>query len=168
MQFHLHGWLRPNLEERCRALRQAHTNVQYHGAYTTADLPAILGAYRITLAPYLMDSVLTRYIDPLRFYHCLNTGMEVVSTDIPQARLMGHWVHVVRDPNECADTLAAIQAGTAAKQPGYEPTTWEQRARRLVYILRALPRTRALAARRPRHPAVDMTAAGAGTGSAAD
>jgi len=168
IQFHLHGWVRPDLTERLRAMREAHANMHYHGAYATADLPAILGAYRVTLAPYLADSVLTRYIDPLRFYHCLNAGMEVVSTGIPQARFMGRSVHIVRDANECGETLAAIQAGQAAKQPGYTPITWEQKAHRLVYILRTLPRTKALAARRPRHPPVEMTVAEAGTGSAAD
>ncbi len=111
---------------------------------------------------------MTRYIDPLRFYHCLNAGVEVVSTDIPQARQMGRWIHVVRDPNECGETLDAIQAGKLSKQPGYTPITWEQRADRLLYILRGLPRAKRLAARRPEQPPVEMAAAEAGTGSAGD
>jgi hypothetical protein len=168
MQFHLHGWIRPDLTERFRTLREGHANIHYHGGYTTADLPAILGRYSVTLAPYLADSVMTRYIDPLRFYHCLNAGVEVVSTDIPQARQMGRWIHVVRNPNECGETLDAIQAGKSSKQPGYTPITWEQRADRLLYILRGLPRAKRLAARRPEQPPVEMAAAEAGTGSAGD
>jgi hypothetical protein len=168
MHFHLHGWVRGDLAEKFQVLRDVLPNLHLHGAYTTADLPAILGAYRVTLAPYFADSLLTRYIDPLRFYHCLNAGLEVVSTDIPQARFMRRWVHVVRDPGDCGETLDAIQAGKLAKQPGYTPITWEQRVSRLLYILRALPRTKALVARRPMHPPVEMTAVEARTGSAAD
>jgi hypothetical protein len=151
MQFHLHGWTRPDdpvTAEKIRILRKERANIHYHGAYTTEDLPAILGAYRVSLAPYLTDNPMTRYIDPLRYYHCLNAGLEVVSTDIPQARHMEQWIHVVQDVNECAETLEAVQAGRLAKQPGYTPITWEQRADRLADILLALPRTKALSARR--------------------
>ncbi len=102
-----------------------------------ADLPGILSRYRISVAPYRIGDLLTRYIDPLRFYHCLNAGLEVVSTDIPQARYMEKHVHVVTDVTTCADTLAAIQTGQLAKQPAYTPITWEQRAERLVEIIRS-------------------------------
>nr|WP_294520960.1 hypothetical protein [uncultured Rhodopila sp.] len=171
MQFHLHGWTRPDdpvTAEKIRILKGRHANIHYHGAYTTEDLPAILGAYRVSLAPYLANTLITRYIDPLRYYHCLNAGLEVVSTDIPQARHMSRWIHVVRDEHECAATLAAVQAGTLAKQSGYTPITWEQRVDRLVEIVCALPRTKALGARRLRGRSVEMTAAEAGSGSAGD
>jgi hypothetical protein len=152
MQFHLHGWTRPGdhgTAERIKRLHEGHANIHYHGPYSTEDLPAILGAYRVSLAPYIAGSLLTRYIDPLRYYHCLNAGLELVSTAIPQASYLRRWIHVVHDVNECAETLAAIQAGRLAKQPGYVPITWEQRANRLTAILRALPRARRLLAKRP-------------------
>jgi hypothetical protein len=116
-------------------------NIQYHGPYCMADLPGILSRYRISIAPYRMDTILTRYIDPLRFYHCLNAGLEVISTDIPHARYMADWVHVVSDVESCAETLAAVQAGQLVKPQHYAPITWDQRADRLVAILRDLPRT---------------------------
>jgi hypothetical protein len=144
IQFQLHGWTRPDdraTTARLAAINVEHANIHYHGPYQTDDLPAILRAHQVTVAPYRTDTSLTRYIDPLRFYHCLNAGLEVVSTDVPQARHMHHWVHVVPDVAACAETLEAIHAGSLAKQPGYSPITWEQRADRLVQIVRSLPRT---------------------------
>jgi hypothetical protein len=146
--FHLYGWTRsgdPATVQDLRALPGRHANILYHGPYTMADLPGILGRYRVSVAPYRAGSALTRYIDPLRYYHCLNAGLEVVSTDIPQARYMRDYIHVVDSPAACAGALAGIRAGRLAKQPAYSPITWHQRADRLVRILRSLPRTAALA-----------------------
>jgi hypothetical protein len=140
LTFHLHGWTRAGdvaTQNRIVALCARHANVQHHGPYTMAELPPILERYRISIAPYRTDTDLTRYIDPLRFYHCLNAGLEVVSTDIPQARFMAKHIHVVPDVATCAKTLATIQAGALAKQPAYTPVTWEQRADQLVEIIRA-------------------------------
>jgi len=152
MEFHLHGWTRrddPITSMLIASLVAQQPNVHYHGPYTLDDLPGILAAYRISLAPYKTNSILTRYIDPLRFYHCLNAGLEVLSTDVPQARFMRDSIHVVQDPADCARTLSAIRHGSLAKQPSYVPVTWKQRADRLIAILDALPRTKSLAAARP-------------------
>jgi len=146
-RFHLHGWVRPGDGTTAReieAVTAQHDNIVYHGPYTMAELPEILSHYRVSVAPYRSNSPITRYIDPLRFYHCLNAGLEVVSTDIPQARFMAEAVHVVSDAASCAQTLEAIRAGRLAKQPNYHPITWQQRANRLVEIIRTLPRTRHL------------------------
>jgi hypothetical protein len=151
MIFNLHGWTRPRDEDttaRLVALAGGRENIKYRGPYAMADLPGILKRYRVSVAPYRTDTLLTRYIDPLRFYHCLNAGLEVISTDIPQARHMRDWVHVVSDVTDCAATLAAVQRGEAARQPNYKPITWDQRAEELLAIIQALPRTRKLAARR--------------------
>ena len=142
--FDLFGWTRPGDIQTAAQLTELtarHPNIGYRGPYTMADLPGILGRYRIGIAPYRTDTLLTRYIDPLRFYHCLNAGLEVISTDIPQARFMRRWVHVVADAGQCAATLAAIQQGRVAKQPDYTPITWDQRAEKLTAIIEALPRT---------------------------
>jgi hypothetical protein len=151
IQFHMHGWVRPDdtpTRVQVTAIDARHANVHYHGPYKMDDLPAILSRYQVSVAPYRSNTPLTHYIDPLRFYHCLNAGLEVVSTDIPQSRYMRDWVHVVSDVAACADTLAAIQSGALAKQPAYSPITWESRADRLVEIMRSLPRTKALLAER--------------------
>jgi hypothetical protein len=146
-QFQLHGWTRPDdpaTKAQLAAIGGRHANIHHHGPYTMDDLPSILAGHRISVAPYRTDTPLTRYIDPLRFYHCLNAGLEVVSTDVPQARHMHDWVHVVSDVDACSDTIAAIRSGALAKQPVYSPITWEQRTARLIQILCTLPRTAAL------------------------
>lgn len=148
LTFHLHGWVRSDDGPTSRALHAligAHPNVVHHGAYATADLPDILARYKVTLAPYKVGTPLTDYVDPLRFYHCLNAGLEVVSTPIPQARTMADSIHVVTDAEACSATIGAILANRAAKQPGYSPVTWRQKARRLVEILHASKRARAFA-----------------------
>jgi len=148
-EFHLHGWTcrdDPITPKLITDLVTQRPNVHYHGPYTLDDLPCILAAYRISIAPYRTNSILTRYIDPLRFYHCLNAGLEMLSTDVPQARFMQNAIHVVQDPADCARTLFAIQQGRLAKQPSYSPVTWTQRMNRLVAILKSLPRTKSLAA----------------------
>lgn len=154
IEFHLHGWTRPDdtaTMVQITSIEARHGNIHYHGPYKMADLPSILSSYQVSVAPYRADLPLTRYIDPLRFYHCLNAGLEVVSTDIPQARHMRDWVHVVPNVAACVETLTAIRAGKLAKQPAYSPITWEQRADRLVEILGSLPRTIALSRDSPAH-----------------
>jgi hypothetical protein len=139
-RFHLHGWVRPNdtaTRDRILAVTTRNANLQYHGPYAMADLPCILSRYRVSVAPYRTDTELTRYIDPLRLYHCLNAGLEVISTDIPQARYLAEHLHVVSDVTTCAETLSAVQARHLAKQPGYSPITWDHRADQLLEIIRA-------------------------------
>ena len=153
-RFHLHGRTRPDdtpTMVQITAIGARHANVRYLGPYTTETLPGILASYRVSVAPYRTDTVLTRYIDPLRFYHCLNAGLEVVSTDIPQARQMRDWIHIVSDVTSCVDTLAAIQSGAATKQPAYAPITWGQRADRLIEIIRTTSRTNRPRGKRPAH-----------------
>jgi hypothetical protein len=153
MQFQMHGWTRAGdvaTMARIDAIIAGHGNIHYHGAYDMSELPGILRNYRISVAPYRANTPITRYIDPLRFYHCLNAGLEVVSTDIPQAQYLREWVHVVSNVAACAHALTEIQAGRWAKQPGYSPITWDQRADQLVEILRSVPRSIALQRRRTR------------------
>jgi hypothetical protein len=151
LSFHLHGWTRRNDEETQRqieSLPKRRSNIIYHGPYTMDDLPAILEHYQVTVAPYKTGSLLTRYIDPLRFYHCLNAGLEVISTDIPQARHMQAHIHIASDPASCSEMLTQILDGRLAKQPGFEPITWHQSVDRLVEIVQSLPRTARLGDRR--------------------
>jgi hypothetical protein len=143
-QFHLHGRASDNLvptQQQLTAICNTHSNIHYHGAYTHDDLPTLLRRYDVTLAPYCGDVPKIRYIDPERFYHCLNAGLEVVSTDIPAARRMSQWLNIARDPSECAAILAALRRGNLAKRGAYSPITWEQRIKRLVEIIREHTKT---------------------------
>ncbi|HVY16130.1 MAG TPA: hypothetical protein VHB27_12975 [Rhodopila sp.] len=151
LTFDLRGWVRADdapTRKALEALLAACPNAVYHGPYAMADLPDMLAQYKVTLAPYRTGSPLTDYIDPLRFYHCLNAGLEVVSTPIPQAVTMSDCIHVVTDVDTCSATILAVLDGRAAKQPDYAPVTWEQKARRFKEIVLDSQRTQALAAAR--------------------
>jgi hypothetical protein len=140
--FEVVGQVLPFARARFEELLEAHSNVRHLGAYVNADLPTILARYAVTFAPYLTGVRQTRYIDPLRFYHCLNSGMEVVTTDIPQARALGYALHMVRDAEEFASIFAEGTRLKAPKAPHYAPITWDQRASALVEILRTCARGR--------------------------
>jgi hypothetical protein len=111
------------------------TNTYFPTTITCLRAPASLGVWCFDMH------------DDLRYH---NTGLKrwresrviALPTDIPQARIMAKHLHVVSDVPTCAETLAAIQAGELAKQPAYTPITLEQRADRLVEIIRARPWSR--------------------------
>jgi hypothetical protein len=150
LSFHLHGWVRSD-DDATRAaldaLVRACPNATYHGAYSMGELPSILARYKVTLAPYRTGTSLTHFIDPLRFYHCLNAGVEVVSTPIPQAQVMSRWIHIVTDVDTCSATLQAVLQDGLAKQANYTPITWGQKAARLLEIVQGSRRTLTLASR---------------------
>lgn len=150
-RFDLYGQVaRDAAKSRLDALCQAHPNIAYKGPYVAADLENILRRYVVTFAPYRMNSRHTRYLDPLRYYHCLNSGMEVISTDIPQAHMLADAIHIVGSAREFADVLARLRLRTEARKnsgASYTLRGWEERAEQLVAILALTPKARALRSR---------------------
>jgi len=138
----------PHIQGLLDQLIEAAPNIAYHGPYGLADLESILGRYHVTLAPYRTGVRLTRYLDPLRFYHCLNSGMELITTRIPEAE---HWeaaVHLVMSPEEVALILGRLADGYRRNLPGrYELQTWQQRAARLMSLVLSLPKMQRLMGR---------------------
>ena len=113
-------------------------NVTYRGPYRDDDLVKLTAEFSISLAPYCTNSRLTRYIDPLRYYHCLNAGMEVVTTDIPQARVLADLLHIVREPtafSKLVEGLASTPESRRNRGPSSHLTTWRERAERLIHIV---------------------------------
>jgi hypothetical protein len=137
--FDIHGGVSrgdPLIAGRLRSLASA-PNVHHHGPYDNAALPGLLAAYAVTLAPYVVGSRLTRYIDPLRYYHCLNAGMEVITTGIPAAEALARHLHVVASPEDAVATLARLGADPAARRNDGSTAsthTWAAKARRLIQI----------------------------------
>ena len=122
---------------RLERLVAAHSNVTYHGAYTNAELPSLLERFSVTLAPYVASSPLTRYIDPLRYYHCLNSGMEVITTDIPAGRALENYLHIVERPDDLGVLLDRMQREPGARRnlsSTAEIFNWRVKARRLIGI----------------------------------
>ncbi len=146
ISFDVYGQVSRTVEAAMRALQDAGPNIHYYGPYVTADLIPILQRYAVMLAPYLIADRLTRYIDPLRYYHALNTGMEIITTAIPQAGEFADRLFLVRAADDVAQALERLQADNRARRnPGtVPPITWDLRAAQLVDIILAAPRTAAL------------------------
>ncbi|KAB0678872.1 glycosyltransferase family 1 protein [Aureimonas leprariae] len=121
-------------------LTKERSNVAYRGPYVNEDLPDILGAYPATLAPYVVGSRLTHTIDPLRYYHCLNSGMEVLSTPIPKALDFGEAIHIVRTPAEVGPAVRRLASDASARRnipERWRAETWDIKAARLIEIVEA-------------------------------
>jgi hypothetical protein len=135
--FHIHGGLvrTPIIESSFRRLTQL-PNVTYHGTYASSDIASILKRYDITLAPYRIDRS-TRYIDPLRYYHCLNSGLEIVTVPIPRALDMRDWMHIISSAEEFRPLVDGLVSGTVRHSNGdkREAITWTVRAAELLALL---------------------------------
>ncbi len=142
LTFHIYGQIsenNPEIKGRLDQLVQDHANIQSHGTYALNDLPTILQRYRVTFAPYIVGIDLTHYIDPLRFYHCLNAGLRLVTTAIPQALFMKDNLTIIGSGED-----AAIALHSNASVTNYKPITWQQRADELATLLKKLPATERL------------------------
>ena len=135
--FHLHGEVvrEPLIKEAFGRLL-VYSNVMYHGAYANSDIGSILKCYDISLAPYRNDRS-TRYIDPLRYYHCLNGGLEIITIPIPRALDMRDRVHIISSAQEFPPLLNGLQSGAVNRRngDGEKAITWTQRAGELLNIL---------------------------------
>jgi hypothetical protein len=135
--FHVHGGIvrDPIIEAAFRHLTQL-TNVTYYGTYASPDIASILERYDITLAPYRIDRS-TRYIDPLRYYHCLNSGLEIITSPIPRALDMRECMHIISSAEEFRPLIAALQSGAVKRKNGdeREAKTWTDRATELLDLL---------------------------------
>ena len=144
LSFHIHGQLSqsdPIVEDGLRTLTSGRPNVVYHGPYVNGDLPDLLRNYPVTLAPYITNSRLTRYIDPLRFYHCLNSGMEVISTDIPKARDLEAVLHIADAPEAIGALVERLRDRPETRRnPGSTQLehNWRNRALKLLDLAAAV------------------------------
>lgn len=146
--FDVYGQVSPDVQAPMQVLCRARPNVHYHGAYVMADLVPILERYTVMLAPYRIDGIVTRYIDPLRYYHALNSGTEIITTAISQAEAYADRLHIVRTPGEAALALKGLHLNRIVRRnaDGAPPITWDGRAAQLIEILMAAPCAQALVA----------------------
>lgn len=143
LTFHIYGQISqndPTIAKHIETLISKHLNLIYHGSYINNDLPRILGDYSVTLAPYVTNTRLTRYLDPLRYYHCLNSGMEVISTDIPKARDFGDILHIVQTPEEFGSLITRLKNGSQMLRNSCSTAlvhNWRNRALAFLDIIEA-------------------------------
>lgn len=141
----IHGGVDENCEITGRRLTELCTrqaNILHTGRYGFDEVAAIIEPYVIGLTPYAATSRLTEFINPDKFYIFLQGGLEVVSTDIPQARRMSELIHVVNSPAEALEVVKRIEQDRAfRKNTGLGPDyNWSTRARDLVDIVVAADR----------------------------
>ena len=121
------------LEELCASS----PNVIYRGEYRFDDVEAILAPFGIAFAPYATSNSLTEFINPDKYYLYLNRGMEVISTDIPQARRMVDHIHIARSAGEVIEMAARVRSDPAYRKNKdlSRDFSWEKRADDLIRIL---------------------------------
>lgn len=142
LHFDLYGHVAQPDGETAGALRATIArapNIHYRDAYRTADLGEILSGYAVMFAPWRTDHPATRHIDPLRFHHALRAGLELVTTDIPAARLIADRCHIVGSSDSAGAIAAALSAATIERRnrdPGSHPD-WSDRARQLLALIDA-------------------------------
>jgi UDP-galactopyranose mutase len=130
----------------CREQR----NIVYRGEFRYGDIATILQPFGIALAPYAMNA-LTQFINPDKFYYFLNSGMEVISTDIPQARRMRHRIHIAKSPEDVLAIVDRLQRDPAFRKNTAGPVLgWDQRAGDLLGVIARTQRVRGR--RRSGHP----------------
>lgn len=69
-------------------------NVHYLGQQPYATLPSLLKGADIGLIPYRLNEM-TRYINPLKAYEYLASGIPVISTDLPELRPLAQWISII-------------------------------------------------------------------------
>jgi hypothetical protein len=126
-------------------------NIVYRGEFTYDDIGEILRPFGVALAPYAVNK-LTEYINPDKYYYFLNSGMEVISTDIPQARRMRDRIHVARSPADVPAIIDRLRDDAAFRKNTAGPVlSWDQRATDLLDIISRARSLQARAASRPRY-----------------
>ena len=130
---------KPKLASDLSELCAKRPNIVYQGEYRVADLASILARFAIGFTPYVTNSTLTDFINPDKYYLFLKNGLEVISTDIPQARRMENRVHIARSAHEVLMLMARIKS-----DPSFQKNTdrgrefdWETRADEFIRLVRS-------------------------------
>jgi hypothetical protein len=140
MKIYLYGRIGTNdelvklqLEELCAT----YPNLVYRGEYRMDDADKILAPFGIGFTPYVTNNLLTEFINPDKYYMFLNSGMEVISTEIPQAQRMRDHIHIVRSASDVVTLVARINANLSCRKNNDfgSDFTWEKRAGDFVRLI---------------------------------
>ena len=130
------GLLAMNLKK----VRAKYPNLVYHGEYRFADVDAILATFGIGFTPYVTNCQPADFVNPDKYYLFLKSGMEVISTDIPQARRLKAIVFILLVRLTKFLALASQIRTDASfrknKEDGNE-LDWAKRADELIRLVRS-------------------------------
>lgn len=141
----IHGYILhddPSVKRRMADLCAHRPNVTFEGRYAFDDIPEIVRPFAIGLTPYVAAAPMTEFINPDKYYLFLQAGLEVISTDIPQARRMADRIHIAGKPQDVVEMARRIEHESAFRK-NVDTTTdfsWRRRAREFVEILRGAAR----------------------------
>jgi len=81
---------------------------------------------------------MTAFINPDKYYLFLQAGLEVISTDIPQARRMEQRLHVAHSARDAVEIAHRIEREPAFRKNACWDAdfTWAKRARDFIDIVR--------------------------------
>jgi hypothetical protein len=141
----IHGYVLhddPAIAERLAGLCGRHPNVGFKGRYRFDDVPEIVRPFSIGLTPYVASTPMTEFINPDKYYLFLQAGIEVISTDIPQARRLTDRIHIAASAADAADIVRRLEAEPAFRKNAAPAgdLTWAKRARDFIEILRVASR----------------------------
>jgi glycosyltransferase involved in cell wall biosynthesis len=140
---------RENLEAELAA-RGLNTHTQFTGAVNPEQIPSLLAAMTVAVAPYAAQSDF--YFSPLKVYEYMAAGLPVVVSQIGQLTdLIEHGVNgMLCPPGDAialADTLEILwrspnfrhNLGQAARQTMIDHHTWDAIAQQILHIASPLP-----------------------------
>lgn len=90
-------------------------NVRYLGEYENDNVEIILSNYSIGVIPYKTDNRMTKYVNPDKLYHYLNSGLEVLASPIPQVRKMREFIHIIDDESDWTIAISCLSKPRAKK-----------------------------------------------------
>lgn len=129
----------PTTKLRLEELCAHYPNVIYRGEYRFNDIDTILAPFGIGFAPYISDNFLTEFISPHKYYLYLNSGMEVISTDIPNARYMHDRIHIAQSASDIIQVMARIRSDPSFRKnkDSSKDFRWEQRADEFIGVIQS-------------------------------
>lgn len=140
-RFVIHGYILhddPSVKQCVADLCARRPNVMFEGRYAFDDVPKIVDPFAVGLTPYAAGAPLTEFINPDKYYLFLQAGLEVISTDIPQARRMADRIHIARKPQDVAEFARRLESEPVFRKNVDAATdlSWCKRARDFCEILR--------------------------------
>lgn len=120
-------------------------NIRFLGPVPYAELPAALSSADVLLVPYLMDSPVSKTINPLKVREGLATGKPVVAMALPEVEQLPG-VLCAKTADGFLATIDALLSGEAKHEPArvadaLRGSSWEDRAADFARYLRPFFKT---------------------------